>query len=188
MQSRHVLTGWMGVGSALMGYIGRYGDDGVAHLREMRDHWPFFAAFLSNVEMVCAKADLDIAEHYVESLGEGERSREIFAALRAEYERTVGALGMISESDGLLAHNPVLRRSIDLRNPYVDALSFLQVELLTRRRAQAAEQSADSAAADSPAADDPALDGNTVDEANEALLGAILRSINGVAAGLRNTG
>jgi len=193
MQSRHVLTGWMGVGSALMGYIGRYGDEGVVHLRDMRDRWPFFAAFLSNVEMVCAKADLDIAAHYVECLGEGERSREIFTALRGEYDRTVGSLGMISESDGLLAHNPVLRRSIDLRNPYVDALSFLQVELLTRRRAQAADQPADSstAAGDTAAASTAAggaTAGNTAEEANEALLGAILRSINGVAAGLRNTG
>ncbi len=177
MQSRHVLTGWMGVGSALMGYIGRYGDTGVANLRDMRDRWPFFAAFLSNVEMVCAKADLDIAAHYVESLGEGNRSQEIFTALRAEYDRTVTALGLISDVEGLLTHNPVLRRSIDLRNPYVDALSFLQVELLRRRRAQADE------AAESGAGTDPAAV-----EANEELLGAILRSINGIAAGLRNTG
>ncbi|MCZ6544567.1 MAG: phosphoenolpyruvate carboxylase [Chloroflexi bacterium] len=163
MQSRHVLTGWMGVGSALHDFIAQH-EDGLALLREMRARWPFFASFLSNVEMVCAKADLDIAQHYVNSLGDDE-APAVFGALRAEYDRTVQALRDVSEVDRLLERNPVLRRSIDLRNPYVDALSILQVELIKRRR---------------EVGDD--------EPGNEELLEAILRSINGVAAGLRNTG
>ena len=164
MQSRHVLTGWMGVGTALESYIDAHGEEGLALLRDMRERWPFFASFISNVEMVCAKADLDIAEHYVRTLGESETAPAIFASLRAEFERTVAGIGRVAGIERLLEGNPVLRRSVDLRNPYVDALSFLQVELLRRRRAGPEE--ADS----------------------EQLLEAILRSINGVAAGLRNTG
>ena len=164
MQSRHVLTGWMGVGTALESYVAAHGDEGLALLRDMRERWPFFASFISNVEMVCAKADLDIAEHYVRTLGESETAPAIFASLRAEFDRTVAGIGRVARIDRLLEGNPVLRRSVDLRNPYVDALSFLQVALLQRRRA-------------------------TPDEAEgEQLLEAILRSINGVAAGLRNTG
>jgi len=164
MQSRHVLTGWMGVGTALESYIEAHGEEGLALLRDMRTRWPFFASFISNVEMVCAKADLDVAEHYVRILGDSETAPAIFASLRTEFERTVAGIGRVAGIERLLEGNPVLRRSVDLRNPYVDALSFLQVALLQRRRAGTEE--ADS----------------------EQLLEAILRSINGVAAGLRNTG
>jgi phosphoenolpyruvate carboxylase len=164
MQSRHVLTGWMGVGTALESYIEAHGEEGLALLRDMRARWPFFASFISNVEMVCAKADLDVAEHYVRILGDSETAPAIFASLRTEFERTVAGIGRVAGIERLLEGNPVLRRSVDLRNPYVDALSFLQVALLQRRRAGTEE--ADS----------------------EQLLEAILRSINGVAAGLRNTG
>ena len=163
MQSRHVLTGWLGVGSALHDYIARHGEPGLATLRDMAARWPFFTALLSNVEMVCAKGDLDIASHYVETLNGTAEARRVYADLRAEFDRTTASVQDILQGPHLLSRNPVLRRSIDLRNPYVDALSFLQVELLRRRRA-----------------------GETSD--SEALLGAILRSINGVAAGLRNTG
>ena len=166
MQSRHVLTGWLGVGTALGTYLDRYGDEGLARLQDMRERWPFFATLLANVEMVCAKGDLQIAEHYVRTLHPGAAGEALFGRLRAEYERTEAALLRLAGQDHLLAHNPVLRRSIDLRNPYVDALSFLQVELLRRRRART----------DGSGEEDPRL------------LDAILRSINGVAAGLRNTG
>jgi phosphoenolpyruvate carboxylase len=162
MQSRHVLTGWLGVGTALRGFLDRNGDVGLAQLRDMAARWPFFAALLENVEMVCAKGDLDIAAHYVRTLA-GPGSQRIFGELRAEYDRTTSSVRQILGVHRLLERNLVLRRSIDLRNPYVDALSFLQVELLSRRRA-----------AESPEDDE--------------LRDAILRSINGVAAGLRNTG
>ena len=164
MQSRHVLTGWMGVGTALESFVDAHGPEGLALLRDMRERWPFFASFISNVEMVCAKADLDIAEHYARTLGDPDTAPSIFAQLREEFDRTVSGLAQVADFERLLEGNPVLRRSIDLRNPYVDALSFLQVALLQRRRADP-EQARD-----------------------ELLLDAILRSINGVAAGLRNTG
>lgn len=164
-QSRHALPGWLGVGTALAGYLDEHGDVGLAHLREMAERWPFFSTLLENVEMVCAKADLDIAAHYVRTLsatGSGKQDAErILELFTAEFERTVDALERILGFGRLLDRSPVLRRSIDLRNPYVDALSFLQVELLRRRRG---------------GAEDPGV------------LDAILRSINGVAAGMRNTG
>jgi phosphoenolpyruvate carboxylase len=164
MQSRHVLTGWLGVGTALSTYLERHGEAGLELLLDMRARWPFFSTLLDNVEMVCAKGDLQIAAHYVATLHPGDAGQALYARLNSEYEATVAALLQLQGQDGLLERNPVLRRSIDLRNPYVDALSFLQVELLRRRRDR---QDAD---------EDPAL------------LDAILRSINGVAAGLRNTG
>jgi phosphoenolpyruvate carboxylase len=163
-QSRHALPGWLGVGTALQGWIDEHGDAGLAELQDLRARWPFFATLLENIEMVCAKADLDIATHYVRTLGGGPAAERILSALRAEFDRTVNALQQIVGFDRILESTPVLRRSIDLRNPYVDALSFLQVELLGRRRAGGEEAK------------------------SEVLLNAILRSINGVAAGMRNTG
>lgn len=159
MQSRHVLTGWLGVGTALAGALEREG--GLDRLKAMAAGWPFFDDLLRNVEMVCAKADLAIAAHYARSLHPGASGERIYGLLRVEFDRTVQAVRAIRGVDVLLRDNAVLRRSIDLRNPYVDALSFLQVELLRRRRGEAG---------------DPEL------------LEAILRSINGVASGLRNTG
>ena len=165
MQTRHVITGWMGVGTALEQFIGRHGDSGEALLRDMRAHWPFFNTLLSNVEMVLAKADFDVAEHYARTLGDGDRDLQTFRRLSEEYDRTVNVVNRLSDQERLLDGSPVLQRSIALRNPYVDALSFLQVELLNRIR-------------DLPEGDPEYAD----------TLEAILRSVNGVAAGLRNTG
>ena len=165
MQTRHVITGWMGVGAALEQFIERHGDSGEALLRDMRARWPFFTTLLSNVEMVMAKADFDVAEHYARRLGDGDRDLRTFGRLRDEFQRTVRMINLLADQDSLLDGTPVLQRSIALRNPYVDALSFLQVQLLSRIR-------------DLPN-DDPEYD---------ELLEAILRSVNGVAAGLRNTG
>ena len=165
MQTRHVITGWMGVGTALEQFIERHGDAGEQVLRDMRAHWPFFTTLLSNVEMVLAKADFDVAEHYARTLGDGDTDLRTFDRLRGEFFRTVNMVNRLSEQERLLDRTPVLQRSIALRNPYVDALSFLQVELLNRIR------------------DLPENDPEYADT-----LEAILRSVNGVAAGLRNTG
>ncbi len=165
MQTRHVITGWMGVGTAIAQFIERHGSAGEALLRDMRLRWPFFATLLSNVEMVLAKADFDVAEHYARTLGNGNQDLHTFSRLRDEYIRTVAMVNRLSGQDHLLDDSPVLQRSIALRNPYVDALSFLQVELLGRIR------------------DLPETDPEYTDT-----LESILRSINGVAAGLRNTG
>ena len=165
MQSRHVLTGWMGVGTALERFAERHGEAGEALLVEMRERWPFFATLLSNVEMVCAKADFDIARHYAETLGDDHNDLRTFSMIEDEFERTVRMLNRLTGQSRLLETSPVLRRSIDLRNPYVDALSFLQVELLGRLRTM-----------------------SETDPAHPQAQEAILRSVNGIAAGLRNTG
>ena len=165
MQTRHVITGWMGVGTALEQFIETHGDAGEALLRDMRARWPFFATLLSNVEMVLAKADFDVAEHYARTLGDGDQDLQTFNQLSAEFRRTVNVVNRLADQERLLDRTPVLQRSISLRNPYVDALSFLQVELLSRIR-------------DLPEGDPEYAD----------TLEAILRSVNGVAAGLRNTG
>ena len=165
MQTRHVITGWMGVGTALEEFVERHGESGERLLREMRSSWPFFATLLSNVEMVLAKADFDVAEHYARTLGDGDQDLRTFSRLRGEYQRTASMVNRLADQSRLLERTPVLQRSIDLRNPYVDALSFLQVELLGRIRNL---QEGDPEYADT--------------------LEAILRSVNGVAAGLRNTG
>lgn len=154
-QIRLMLPGWLGVGTALQAEIDRGNLDG---LRRMARKWPFFDDLLGKLEMVCAKADPQIARAYVTAL-DGDRA--LFDELCAEFDRTVTAILAIRESTTLLDEAPVLQTSIGLRNPYVDALSLLQISLLRRKRTEGSS---------------PALD---------AALGATL---NGVAQGLRNTG
>jgi phosphoenolpyruvate carboxylase len=151
-QIRLMLPGWLGVGAALHEEIER---GGLSELQEMARTWPFFDDLLAKVEMVAAKADPEIAALYVQTF-DGDLA--LFEVLRAELQRTVQAVLAIRERETLLGLNPVLRGSIALRNPYVDALNLLQISLLRRKRA-----------------------GESVDEA----LGTTL---NGVAQGLRNTG
>lgn len=154
-QMRLMLPSWLGAGTALQAEIDR---GGLQLLRQMARQWPFFDDLLGKLEMVCAKADLQIARAYVTHLG-GDMA--LFEQLRAEFERTVHAVLTIRESSTLLDESPVLQTSIELRNPYVDPLSLLQISLLRRKRS---------------AGGGAALD---------AALGATL---NGVAQGLRNTG
>lgn len=157
MQSRHLLPGWLGVGAGLEAAAREHGED---LLREMAERWPFFANLLGDVEMVLAKADLDIARRYAELAGElGER---LHAELQRRFERTcLLVLGLTGEDD-LLDREPVLQRSIRLRNPYVDPMSLVQVDLLRRWR------DADR--------DDPDLER------------ALFTTVRGIARGLRNTG
>jgi phosphoenolpyruvate carboxylase len=157
-QARIILPGWYGLGSALA--LARE-EAGLPVLQEMDRDWPFFAALLSNAEMALAKADLTIGERYA-GLVEDESLREaIWTPIRAEYERTRELVLAVTDQRRLLDRTPVLQRSIDRRNPYVDPLSFIQVELLRRLRR---------------------------DGPSEALARATLLTINGIAGGLRNTG
>jgi phosphoenolpyruvate carboxylase len=129
--------------------------------------WPFFAALISNSEMACAKADLDIGRRYAD-LYEDDAARErIWGEISAEFARTQAELERVRGEERLLDREPVLQRSIDRRNPFVDPLSFVQLELLRRLRAGHDE---------SPDQDDPGV-------ARASLL-----AINGIAGGLRNTG
>ena len=159
-QTRLMLPGWLGVGTALDAVAAEPGGLGV--LRRMATAWPFFDDLLGKVEMVCAKADMAIARMYVRELG-GDLA--LFDRLEDEFRRTITALLRIRESDYLMRDNPMLQTAIGLRNPYVDPLSLLQVVLLQRTH---------DAAPDNP------------DMA--AMSAALASTLNGIAQGLRNTG
>jgi phosphoenolpyruvate carboxylase len=174
-QTRLMLPVWLGTGSALAAVAAEPG--GLETLRRMAQAWPFFGDLLAKIEMVCAKADLEIARAYVERLGDAS-DMALFEELAAELERTVATILAIRQSAELLTEAPVLRASIALRNPYVDPLSLLQISLLGRlKRAQP------GAGAPEPQEDEGVVDSEA------ALLGeAIGTTLNGVAQGLRNTG
>ncbi|CAN6484157.1 unnamed protein product [Victoria cruziana] len=135
----------------------------------MVKQWPFFRTLLSNLDMVLAKTDLDIAARYVELVEDRRLGKKIFAAIRAEFERTQEALSLITGESARLAANPALARSIEHRFPYIDPLNHLQVELMRRYRAVAPDKRA-------------------ADPGMERVQRGIHLSINGIAAGLRNTG
>jgi phosphoenolpyruvate carboxylase len=172
-QCRMALPGWCGFGSALHHFI----EDGygaatpatraerLALLQRMHRQWPFFSTLLSKLDMVLAKGDLRIAARYAELVEDTKLRRRIFSALRTERERAVAALALITGQEGRLLDNPALARSIEHRLPYLDPLNHLQVELLRRYRQRTEGQ--------------PGI---------ERLQRGIHLSINGIAAGLRNTG
>jgi phosphoenolpyruvate carboxylase len=160
MQSRHVLPGWFGVGYALESFIdSNAGGDQLLH--NMAKEFPFFSDFLGNVEIGMAKADLTIAHRYATLVTDEDLRERVFGMIVQEFERTRRMILRVTGQKELLSGNPVLARSIRLRNPYVDPLSLIQCALLQRK--QAGEESED-------------------------LNYALAATINGIAAGLRNTG
>jgi phosphoenolpyruvate carboxylase len=162
-QTRINLPGWFGLGSGLAAAIGADGDGpGLAELRRAYQEWPLFNVLLDNAEMSLAKTDRRIAERY---LALGARD-DLSARVLAEYDLTRRLVLAVTEHDRLLAGRPVLSRAVALRDPYVDALSHLQLRALAALRG--------------PAADDPAD--------REQLERLLLLTVNGVAAGLQNTG
>ena len=164
-QSRHLLPGWLAVGTALETFLEPNPRKNLALLREMYERWPFFHSTISNIEMTLAKADFQVARQYADRLPDRKLGRKIFKMLEAEYERACRVVLQITGEKRLLDNSPVLQRSIAVRNPYVDPMSYLQVELLARQR-----------------------DTKLSAEDREKLLYAILLTINGIAAGMRNTG
>lgn len=161
-QSRVMLPGWYGFGSAVKAFLAAHGNDaGLAQLQALYRQSPFFQVMLSNMEQVLAKADLQIARRYAALVGDDALADRLFGGLQAEFDKTLAAFFAITGQDKLLQGNPTLARSLDTRLPYLDALNLLQVKLLQRLRQEP---------------DD------------EAALYAIHLTINGISAGLRNSG
>jgi phosphoenolpyruvate carboxylase len=161
-QNRSGMTGWYGVGTALQAAIDAHGRDLLA---ETARDWPFFGTLLEDVEMVLAKSDMAIFERYSQlaaGVPEGDLHARMHAGIASEFERTRDAVLAIKDETDLLAHDRRLALSIRLRNPYVDPISLLQVDLLARWRAG--------------------------DRADDALLQALVATVNGIAAGIQNTG
>jgi phosphoenolpyruvate carboxylase len=165
-QCRVALPGWAGFGTAIESWLASGPrKERLALLQKMHKQWPFFRTLLSNLDMVLAKSDLRIAARYVELVEDKKLAKRIFGAVQAEWEKTSAMLSLITGERERLAGNPALARSIEYRFPYLDPLNHLQVELMRRYRQQRANE---------PGA--------------ERVKRGIHISINGIAAGLRNTG
>jgi phosphoenolpyruvate carboxylase len=160
-QSRVALPGWFGFGAAVEDFLREDRENRSALLRRMNAEWPFFRTLLSNMDMVLAKADLDIARRYADLVPDRASAERIFSAIEAEWGRAIAALELATGQTMRLADNPALARSIAHRFAYIAPLNYLQAELLRRWRA------------------------GLID--HKARVG-ILIAINGIAAGLRNTG
>jgi phosphoenolpyruvate carboxylase len=156
-----MLPGWFGFGSAVAAWKAAHGAEGMAVLSRMYREWGFFRTTLSNMDMVLAKSDIAIAERYSHLVTDNALREAIFPRLKAEWQASIDALLEITGQSELLTDNPLLKRSIRNRFPYLDPLNHLQVELLHRHRAGATD---------------------------ERVQRGIHLTINGVAAGLRNSG
>jgi phosphoenolpyruvate carboxylase len=170
-QCRLLLPGWYGFGSAVSSWLHEGSDASehrrrIATLRAMFREWPFFATLLSNMDMVLAKTDLAVASRYAGLVTDKKLRNSIFRRIVDEHERTIESMAAITGARERLANNPLLARSIKNRFAYLDPLNHLQVELIKRHRAAT-------------------KDGRTIDE---RVRRGIHLSINGIAAGLRNTG
>jgi phosphoenolpyruvate carboxylase len=163
IQTRFLLPSWLGAGTALTEFMERRAD-GLDVLRGWYRGWSYFKALIGNVEVSLAKADMAIARRYADLVEDPAVRERIWGEIHAEFERTRAAVLAITEQRALLERNPVLQRSIRLRNPYVDPLSHLQVELLRRKRRGAAKEEV------------------------ERLDAALALTVTGIAAGLRNSG
>ncbi len=168
-QARHTLPAWYGIGTALYQWIENDGIDNeesrLQKLQAMYEHWPYFRALLSNTEMALYKADIKTAKEYSELCVSAETGQRIFEMIRDEYERTLEITLKVSNMTRLLDDIPPLALSLKRRDPYLDPLNHIQIKLLKRYR-----------------------DDSLSDEEREKWLNPLLRSINAIAAGMRNTG
>ncbi|TDF91743.1 phosphoenolpyruvate carboxylase [Paenibacillus piri] len=164
-QSRYLLPAWYAAGSGIYSFY-QGNEANLAVLQNMYQHWSFFRSLVDNLQMAMAKADLLIAKEYGSMIKDQTIAERIFKEISNEYERTSDLILKISGQQEILDNVPVIQESIRLRNPYVDPLSYLQVQLLSELRAYREDS----------------------DEDDMLLLREVLLTINGIAAGLRNTG
>ena len=164
MQSRFNFPGWYGLGAALQAVL-RRGPAGRRLLRTMHAEWPFFQTLIDNAQLTLRKADMGIAELYAGLVDNEKVRRRILAGLTAEFARTERAILAVTGQRRLLGREPVLRRSVELRNPYIDPLNYIQVEMLRRLRG-----------------------GGLSDEEAAAAHRVVELTINGISGGLKNTG
>jgi len=163
MQSRAILPSWYGVGYALAAFTAQEG--GLATLRTMYREWPFFKALVENAQLDLAKADMGIAALYADLVADAGLRDQIFSEMQREYQRAREQVCNIIGVPDLLHNAPVMQRSIERRNPYVDPLNFIQVGLLRKLRR---------------------MPGDTAEQ--KAVLQAVLATINGISAGMKTTG
>ena len=163
-QSRHTLPAWYGLGSALETWC-NHDPARLALLQKMYQDWPFFRSLLGNIQMALFKGEMTIAHEYTRLASDPQLAEKIYGKIRAEYQRTVTQVLNICDEQQLLDDNPSLGLSLFRRNPYLDPLNNIQVTLLARYR-------------------NPDL----TDEQRERWLKPLLRSINAIASGMRNTG
>ena len=168
MQSRFNFPGWFGLGSALEAVLKR-GPQGKKLLRAMHAEWPFFQTLIDNAQLTMHKADMGIASLYAELVEDPKIRRRVLGVLSAEFTRTVAAILAVTGERQLLANEPVLLKSVQLRNPYIDPLNYIQVDMMRRLRTQDAGKKLDP-------------------EAAEAVRAVIELTINGISGGLKNTG
>ncbi len=166
MQSRHNLPAWYGVGQSLAEFVsGPQRDQRLALLREMYQHWKFFSTLIDNVQLALGKSDMGIARLYADLVKDKGIRERVYGAIEAAFAETVHWAIQVSGQKAILDNEPLLQRSIRLRNPYVDPLNFIQLRLLRELR------------------------GNGLDNAaQERAQHALFITINGIAAGLKNTG
>jgi len=162
-QNRFLLPSWYGAGTALSGYASE--EKGLALLREMYERWPFFRTLVDFMQMTLAKSDLRIAENYTALVSDSAIRRRLWRRISEEHDECLRAILLITENENLLDDSPVLQRSIRLRNPYVDPLSYVQIALLRRLRALPESS-----------------------QEREGVLNTLLLSISGVSSGMLNTG
>jgi len=164
-QSRHTLPAWYGMGSAIQQWLKQYPDKGINHLQKMYQDWPFFTAMISNTQMALFKSNMHTAEYYARLCHNQDLSNRVFKRIRHENETTIQQSLAIAQIDHLLAEDALLELSLSRREPYLDPLGFIQINLLQKFRDETVEESS-----------------------REQWKDALLSTINAIAAGMRNTG
>jgi len=163
-QSRHTLPAWYGIGSALLEFS-RQHEGNLEILRHMYHEWPYFRAMLSNTQMSLAKAEMDIAREYTALVENQALAGAVFQRIHEEHDRTLEMVKKVADICCVLEENPVLALSLSRRDPYLDPLNHIQVKLLSRIRDEGAGE-----------------------QERDRWMEPLLRSINAIASGMRNTG